>query len=125
MMISTAAAVVLATVAFDGKPAFECSWTQIPTGQDCLAVVGDAADEVALLERHGAQRADIVVSTPRHGVIHRSVERRDNGTWLMRGRSAAAPKGWGFVCAGEPLRCAMWEGATKRTIARATRKVTR
>jgi len=43
----------------------------------------------------------------------------------MRGSSSAHDKRWGFVCAGEPLRCALWEGGTKRTIAKATKTVTR
>ena len=116
---------ITGTVELNTGHSFTCTWTQIPEGEDCLAIVGDAADEVALLERYGATSGEFTVVTPRHGTIHRSVTKRANGTWLMRGVSDAAPRGWGFVCAGEPLRCAMWEGGTKKTIAKATKKVTR
>ena len=85
------------TVELNTGHSFTCTWTQLPEGEDCLAIVGDAADEVALLERYGATSGEFTVVTPRHGTIHRSVTKRANGTWLMRGVSDAAPKGWGAV----------------------------
>ncbi|RKQ88129.1 hypothetical protein C8N24_6170 [Solirubrobacter pauli] len=122
---AVAAPVVTGSVALDGQHAFDCSWTQIPEGEDCLAIVGDAADEVRLLQRHDAQQATITVdaSAIGRGVIERTVARRADGTWLLRGSSAHGA--WGFVCAGEPLRCADWKAGTKKTIAKATKKVTR
>jgi len=125
---AAAETVLTADVSFDGRHAFSCSWTGFPDGEDCRAIVGDAQDEIALLERHGARRADIVVdvSALGHGIIRRSVQKRSDGTYLSRGTSKAAPEGWGFVCGGAPLRCARWEGGNEdKTIAQATRKVTK
>lgn len=113
-----------ADVSFDGQRAFSCTWTGVPEGEDCLAIVGDAQDEVRLLERHGAEQATITIDTGRWGTVRRTIERRDNGTWLLRGDSSQG-RSWGFVCGGEPLKCAIWEGGTKKTIAKATKKVTK
>ncbi|MDA0185431.1 hypothetical protein OJ997_34310 [Solirubrobacter phytolaccae] len=124
---AAAAPTLTGTATLDNGHTFTCTWTQIPEGEDCLAIVGDAADEVRLLQRHGATSATFTVDATAiaRGVITRTVERRTDGTWLMRGSSTAHDKRWGFVCAGTPLRCAMWEGGTKKTIAKATKKVTR
>lgn len=118
--------VITGTATLDTGHSFTCTWTQVPEGEDCLAIVGDAADEVALVQRYGAQSATFTVDATsiRHGVITRTVSRRADGTWLMRGSSTEHDRRWGFVCAGEPLRCALWEGGTKKTIAKATKKVT-
>jgi len=125
---ATAAEPVLTgSATLDTGHSFTCSWTQVPEGEDCLAIVGDAGDEVRLLQRHGATSATFTVDATAiaHGVITRTVERRADGTWLLRGSSTEHNRRWGFVCAGEPLRCAIWEGGTTKTIARATKKVTR
>lgn len=133
LLFATAAApaaaqpVITGTATLDTGQSFTCTWTQIPDGEDCLAIVGDAADEVALVQRYGAQQATFTVdaTTIGHGVITRTVSKRADGTWLMRGSTTENDRRWGFVCAGAPLRCALWEGGTKKTIAKATKKVTR
>jgi len=120
--------VITGTATLDTGQSFTCSWTQIPEGEDCLAIVGDAQDEIRLVQRYGAGSASFTVDATSvgHGVITRTVARRADGTWLMRGSSTEHDRRWGFVCAGEPLRCAMWEGDNKKkTIAAATKKVTR
>jgi hypothetical protein len=133
LLFATAAApaaaqpVITGSATLDTGHSFTCTWTQIPEGEDCLAIVGDAADEVALVQRYGGQRATFRVDATNtgHGVITRTVAQRADGTWLMRGSSTEDDRRWGFVCAGEPLRCAIWEAGTTKTIAKATRKVTR
>lgn len=134
LLLATAAPAAAAEPTLTGTAAlstghtFTCTWTQIPEGEDCLALVGDAADEVRLVQRYGAEGATFTVDATGigHGVITRTVARRADGSWLMRGSSTEHNRRWGFVCAGEPLRCAIWEGGNARkTIAKATKKVMR
>lgn len=109
------------------ETSFDCAWTTVPDDADCRSIVGDAQDEIALLERHGAVRAWIAVDAGRYGTIARTVQRRSDGTWLHRG--TAGGRAWGFVCAGEPLRCAHWQETEERSasaaIKRATKRVKR
>lgn len=119
--------VLTGTATLDTGHSLTCSWTQVPEGEDCLALAGDAGDEVRLLERYGATRSTIVVDATAigRGVTTRTTERRSDGTWLMRGSSTEHTIRWGFVCGGEPMRCALWQSNTNKTIAKATKKVTR
>ena len=120
--------VITATGTLNTGQSFSCSWTEAPEG-DCLGLTGDAKEQVALLERYGATSAEFETTVTFAGKFLHSgvatVEKRADGTWLMTGRDHRTGKGRGYVCAGEPLTCAVWQAGTKKTIAKATKKVVR
>ena len=106
---------------------FDCAYTGAPADDrpDCLAVVGDPQDEIALIERAGADRSVVTLRTS-DGLERRAgISRRADGTWLSRG-SGTLPSGtafsYGFVCDRGGDACVPWRATTATAARAAVRK---
>jgi hypothetical protein len=109
--------------------AIDCAFTGTPADdqRDCLSVLGDPRDEIALIERAGAASSSVRVTTSDGLERTATIGRRADGSWLSRGAGTlhgGKPFEYGFVCDSAGARCVPWRATSTTTARAAVRKAT-